>query len=65
MLRKFSDDGQTDRQTDGQTDEIDFIRRCPTDVERPINEFAYLLNLELPREGFVLNRILSFPISCY
>ena len=49
MLRKFSDDGQTDRQTDGQTDEIDFIRRCPTDVERPINEFAYLLNLRLTK----------------
>ena len=25
----------TDGRTDGQTDESDFIGRCPTDVERP------------------------------
>ena len=38
ILRKLSD-GRTDRRTDGrtegQTDESDFIRCCPTDVERP------------------------------
>ena len=34
--RKVSD-GRTDRQTDGQADEINFIGRCPTNVERPIS----------------------------
>ena len=34
ILRKLSD-GRTDRQTGGQTDESDFIGRCPTNVERP------------------------------
>ena len=34
ILRKLSH-GQTDRQTDGQTDESDFTGRCPTNVERP------------------------------
>ena len=29
-------DGQTDRRTDGQTDESDFIGLCPTNVELPI-----------------------------
>ena len=42
-------DRWTDGQTDGLTDESDFIRRCPTDVERPINEFAYLLNLRVTK----------------
>ena len=32
ILRKLSD-GQTDRQTDGRTDESDFIGRCLTNVE--------------------------------
>ena len=32
--------------TDGQTDERDFIKRSPTDVEHPIK------NLELPYESF-------------
>ena len=30
-------DRQRDRQTDRRTDESDFIGRCPTNVERPIN----------------------------
>ena len=34
ILRKLSD-AWTDKQTDGQTDESDFIGRCPTNVERP------------------------------
>ena len=34
ILRKFSD-GLTDRRTDRQTDESDFIERRPTNVERP------------------------------
>ena len=34
VLRKFSD-GRTDAQRDKQTDESDFIGRCPTNVERP------------------------------
>ena len=33
-LRKLSD-GRTDRQTDRQTDDIYFIGRYPTNVERP------------------------------
>ena len=44
ILRKICEgrtDGQTDRRTDGQTDrrtdESDFIRRCPTNVDRPID----------------------------
>ena len=28
-----------DSMEDRQTDESDFIRRCPTNVERPINHF--------------------------
>ena len=39
LKKKNLTDGRTDRQTDGQrttqTDESDFIRRCPTKVERP------------------------------
>ena len=35
ILRKFSD-GQTDRQTDGQMDESDFIGCCQTSIECPI-----------------------------
>ena len=31
-------DGRTDERTDGQTDESDFIGRCPTNVERPTIE---------------------------
>ena len=42
-------DRWTDGQTNRRTDEIDFIRRCPTDAKRPINEFAYLLNLRLTK----------------
>ena len=37
ILRKLSD-GQTGGRTDGQTDENDFIGRCPTNVERPKGE---------------------------
>ena len=40
ILIKLSDGpryGQKDRRTDGQMDESDFIGRCPTNVERPIN----------------------------
>ena len=49
ILKKFTDGGmdaderlggRTD--TDGQTDESDFIGRCPTDVERP-TESEYIL----------------------
>ena len=32
-------DGRTDRRTDGQTDESDFIKRCPTNVECPKKHF--------------------------
>ena len=32
-------DGRTDRRTNGQTDESDFIKRCPTNVECPIKHF--------------------------
>ena len=39
ILRKVSE-GRTDGQTDGQMDENDFIRRCPTNVERPIVEIV-------------------------
>ena len=36
ILRKLSDGRtETDRLTDGQTDEGDFIGRCPPNVERP------------------------------
>ena len=35
ILIKLSD-GRTDRQTGEQTDESDFIGRCLTNVERPI-----------------------------
>ena len=38
ILRKFSD-GLTNRRTDRQTNESDFIGRCPTDVERPTTNF--------------------------
>ena len=34
ILRKLSD-GQTGGRTDGQTDQSDFIGRCPTNVEHP------------------------------
>ena len=30
-------DGQTDKQTDGQTDECDFTGRCLTNVKHPIS----------------------------
>ena len=36
ILRKLGD-RRTNWQTDEQTDESEFIGRCPTDVERPTN----------------------------
>ena len=41
IVGKLSD-RRTNRQTDGQTDESDFIGRCPIDAQRPIN-----LNIDL------------------
>ena len=38
ILGKFSDG-----RTDGQTDESDFIGRCPTNVERPIKYIKHLV----------------------
>ena len=38
ILRKLSD---------GQTDESDFIGRCPTNVERPIREINLLINMQI------------------
>ena len=35
-------DGQKDRGTEGQTDESDFIWRCPTNVERPKNSNIFV-----------------------
>ena len=37
ILRKLSG-RRTDRRTDGETDDSDFVRPCPTNVERPINQ---------------------------
>ena len=42
ILRKFSD-GWTKRQTDGQTDESDFIGCCQTKVQHPKKQFQKLL----------------------
>ena len=54
ILRKLSD-GRTDRRTDKrtdersdgrmgvQTDESDFIGRCPTNIERPIKATSLIM----------------------
>ena len=44
------------RLTDGQTDESDFIGRCPTNVERPI-KFSKNLLVHLCRIGMIKNKI--------
>ena len=44
ILRKLSD-GQTDGRTDWQTDECDFTRRCPTNVERPTSRLDSLIQI--------------------
>ena len=49
VLRKFSE-GRTDRQTERQKDESDFIGRCSTNVERPKIKKNYKIkypNIEL------------------
>ena len=35
-----------DKRTDGQTDDSDFIGRCPTNVEGPINNLQKVLKID-------------------
>ena len=66
ILRKSSDgwtDGLTDRRKGGQTDESDFIGRCPTNVERPIEDLPVLAPTKTSRlELFI--EICRFTIRC-
>ena len=45
----------TDGRTDGQTDESDFIGRCPANVERPIKKLKTTLGI------IILERTQKFP----
>ena len=50
----------TDGETDGETNESDFIGRCPTNVEHPIQKSRYLENetifLQITHQGLVYDK---------
>ena len=73
LLRKLSDgrtDRQTDRWADGQTDESDFIGRCPTNIERPTSfferwesNFKILMNFYLTQCRLAMEKMWSQKFS--
>ena len=59
ILKKISD-RQTDGRTDKQTDESDFIGRCPINVERPKNKNMVCSTLMTPVSSKWRRYILTF-----
>ena len=59
-------DGRTDRQTDREMDESDFIRRCLTDFECPtlVPESIFLIKLLAKSCNFIKKEILALVFFC-